>query len=355
MGSVIEEESAPRRPGAATNADVIQLCASALSAAALVWLAFRLLLLNGPLGFVICWFVIFILIYRMVVRQSEGPLAATDRVVGVLMVSGAVVAFIPLVFIVYLVAVRGLPTLVGGFPHFFERTQATFGPLDPATAGGAKHSIVGTLEQVGLATALSVPVAVLTAVYLNEIGGRMAPFLRFIVDAMSGVPSIVAGLFIFTVFVLEMRRGFSGLAAGLALAVLMLPTVARTSEEMLRLVPGNLREASLALGAPEWRTVMKVVVPAARSGLVTAVVLGVARVAGETAPLLMTAFGNSGINLNPAIGPQSALPLFIYEQIRNPVQNEVARAWTGALVLVGLVLLLFTLARTLGTRKRISK
>jgi len=266
MGAVVEEDSPPRRAGAFTNQDVIQLCVSALSAGALVWLTFRLLLLNGPLGFVICWFVVFIMIYRMVVRQSQGPLAATDRVVGVLVVSGAVVAFIPLVFIVYLVAVRGLPTLVGGFPHFFERTQATFGPLDPATAGGAKHSIVGTLEQVGLATALSVPIAVLTAVYLNEIGGRMAPFLRFIVDAMSGVPSIVAGLFVFAFLILKYHSGFSGVAGSMAIIILMLPTVTRTAEEVLRIVPDGLREAAFALGAPQWRMILKVVLNWIRPG-----------------------------------------------------------------------------------------
>src|SRR5260370_2187487 len=188
------------------------------------------------------------------------------------------------------------------------------------------------------------------AVFLNDVGGRLVRPVRFIVNAMSGVPSIVAGLFIFAAWIVQLGNKFSGLAGALALSVLMLPTVTRTAEEMLRIVPDGLREASLALGAPEWRTVSGVVLPTARAGLLTAVILGVARAVGETAPLIMTAFGASILNLNPFKEAQSSLPLMIYSLIRSPQQAQADRAWTEAFVLIALVLALFTLARILAGR-----
>jgi phosphate transport system permease protein len=169
---------------------------------------------------------------------------------------------------------------------------------------------------------------------------------------MSGIPSIVAGLFIFTMFVLKFDQGFSGLAAAMALSVLMLPTVARTAEEVIKLVPDGLRESSLALGAPQWKTVTKIVLPAARSGLVTATVLGVSRIAGETAPLLMTSFGSDSVNVNPLHGAQSSLPLFAFQRVRAALPTQIARGWAGALVLIVLVLALFTLARAVAARGR---
>jgi phosphate transport system permease protein len=171
------------------------------------------------------------------------------------------------------------------------------------------------------------------------------------VDAMSGVPSIVAGLFIYTVWLISLGNGGSGFAACLALSILMLPTVARTAEEVLRLVPGGLREASLAMGATEWRTVWSIVLPTARNGLITAVVLGIARVVGETAPLIMTSFGSTKLNANPFTGLQASLPLSVYQLLANPFAAQQQRAYAGAFVLVFLVLTLFTIARILGNRK----
>ncbi|HLF41580.1 MAG TPA: phosphate ABC transporter permease PstA, partial [Acidimicrobiia bacterium] len=235
---------------------------------------------------------------------------------------------------------------------FFTQTMDTVGPLDPPTVGGARHAIIGSLQQVGLAAALATPLGLLTAVHLTESDGRLARVVRLLVDAMSGIPSVVAGLFIYTMWVVRLDQGFSGLAAGMALAVLMLPTVARTAEEVIRLVPNGLREASLALGAPEWRTVLRIVIPTARSGIVTAAVLGGARIAGETAPLLMTAFGSDSANSNPFEGAQSALPLFAFQRVRNAVPSQIARGWAGALVLIVMVLALFTVARAVGARAR---
>ena len=206
--------------------------------------------------------------------------------------------------------------------------------------GGAYHALVGTLEQVALATVVVVPVAVLTAVYLHEIRGRMSLVIRFIVDALSGLPSIVAGLLVITIF-----PGYAGYKASIALAILALPIVTRTSEEVLRTVPDGLREASLALGAPQWRVVSRVVLPTARAGLVTAFLLAVARMVGETAPVLLTAFLASSTNKNPFSGNQASLPTFIYDLIRVPDQVQNDRAWAGALLLLIIVLVFFAAAR----------
>jgi len=337
----------PIRPRSWRRSDVGELVGSAASSFALAWLLFfRLTSLEGGAGFLIVWYVMFLPIYSLVVREHHGVLVARDRVMTVVITTGGLATVVPLASIIIYTAIRGFEALS---LSFFTETLESAGPLDPATAGGALHAIVGTLEQVAIAIVLSVPLGVLTAIYLNEIGGRMARVVRFVIDAMSGLPSIVAGLFIYAVWV--SRFGFSGLAAALALAVLMLPTITRTTEEMLRLVPDGLREASLALGAPQWRTVFKVVLPTARTGIVTAVILGTARAIGETAPVLLTAFGNKLLNPNPLAGPQDNLPLFVYFPIRSSIDAEVSRAWTGAFVLIALVLILFSLARVVGGRQ----
>ncbi|HYZ92656.1 MAG TPA: phosphate ABC transporter permease PstA [Actinomycetota bacterium] len=330
-----------------TQRDALLLVGCAYAGIAFAWLLFRVTPLEGVFGFVVCAYLAFVAIYWFVVRDVEGPLLASDRVVSVIVASAAGFVLVPLVLIIGFVIVQGAKALT---PGFFVHTLETVGPLDPATAGGGLHAIVGTFMQVGAAMIISVPLGLMVAIYLNEIGGRPARPVRFVVDAMSGVPSIVAGLFIYAVWIVQLGNDFSGLAAALALSVLMLPTVIRTSEEMLRIVPDGLREASLALGAPEWRTVSRVVLPTARAGLITAVILGVARAVGETAPLIMTAFGSSLLNGNLFAGAQSALPLFSYALIRSPQQSQIDRAWTGALVLIAIVLGLFTLARVLGNR-----
>ena len=317
---------------------------SALASVVIVAVAFWLTPLDGTVGWIICAYLGFLAIFWALTQRSIGTLRANDRVAAVAVTTLGLGVVVPLCLIIAYVTVKGIRGLNA---TFFTDTMEKVGPLDPSSAGGAKHAILGTLIQVGMATLISVPLGVLSAVYLNEVGGRMAKTVRFLVDSMSGVPSIVAGLFIYTIWVVQLGKGFSGLAAAFALSVLMLPTVTRTAEEMLKLVPGGLRESSLALGASEWRTVWRVVLPSAKTGLVTAVILGVARVAGETAPLLMTSFGNDSVNTNPTQGPMSALPLFVYKQIRAPEANQIARAWTGALVLILLVLLLFVIARAI--------
>ena len=286
----------------------------------------------------------------VLVRDRAGTTVATDRMVTSLVWSSGVFSVAVLTWMVTYVVVKG----AGGLSvDFFTEDMSEAGPLNPG--GGALHAVIGTLQQTGLATLFSVPVGILTAVYLNEIQGRMAPLVRFVVDAMRGLPSIVAGLLVYTVWVspdlpVIGRQGFSGIAASMALTIIMLPFVTRSAEEMLRIVPASLREASLALGASEWRTILRVVLPTARTGLVTAAILGVARVVGETAPVLLTAFGSASVNANPFRGNQSDLPLFVWSLLRQPNAVQIQRAWTGALLLVSLVLVLFTLARVISNR-----
>jgi phosphate transport system permease protein len=207
---------------------------------------------------------------------------------------------------------------------------------------------VGTLEQVGIATIVAVPLGVLAALFIVEIGGRGARPVRALVEAMTSLPEIIAGLFIYALFILTFGLRQSGFAGSLALAVVMIPYVARASEVMLRLVPNSLREASYALGSSHWRTVWNVVLPTARSGLTTAVVLGIARAVGETAPVLFTTGYTSFMNGNPFSGWQTGLPLFIYESVHEPQASMIQRAFGAALVLMLIVLVLFIIARMIG-------
>jgi phosphate transport system permease protein len=220
--------------------------------------------------------------------------------------------------------------------------------LSPITSGGIGHALVGTLEQLTLATVLSVPLGIGAALYLAEVGGPGARPVRTLVDAMTALPDIIAGLFVLAFFVLTVGLPKSGFAAAIALAVTMLPIVTRASETVLRIVPGTLREASYALGGSQWRTVLMVVLPTARSGLATAVVLGMARGIGETAPVLLVAGYANGYNWNPFNGWQTSLPLYIYYEIQKPELADHVRAFGGGFALIALVLVLFTIARRLG-------
>jgi phosphate transport system permease protein len=192
------------------------------------------------------------------------------------------------------------------------------------------------------------------AIYLTEYGrGRLGGLVRTVIDVMVGIPSIVAGLFIYAFWVLGLGRGFSGLAAAMALSILMLPIVVRSAEEMIKLVPSALREAAYALGIPRWRAILEVVLPTASAGITTGVMLAVARVTGETAPLLLTAFGFDSIHNNPLSGPQSSLPLFVFSQASSAFTTAVDRAWAGALTLIAVVLLLTVAARLVTRRNRL--
>jgi phosphate transport system permease protein len=273
----------------------------------------------------------------------------TNRVVTVLLGLSVLLALLPLASVLYFTVAKGL-TRFGGY--FLQHSMRGVGPVD--ATGGAYHAIIGTLEQVGIATLIAVPLGLLAAVYTVEYGrGRLASSIRFFTDVMTGVPSIVAGLFVYAFWVLALGRGFSGFAAALALTILMLPTVVRATEEMLKLVPDALREAALALGVPRWRTILSVVLPTASAGIITGVMLAVARVAGETAPLLLTALSFDAINVNPFAGQQAALPTYIFSQAGAPQQVALDRAWAGALTLVLSILVLNLIARAVARRSRV--
>ncbi|MBV8302460.1 MAG: phosphate ABC transporter permease PstA, partial [Candidatus Dormibacteraeota bacterium] len=273
-------------------------------------------------------------------------LIARDALATTLVYSAAVIVVVPLAMVIAYVAYQGYSLIA---PHFFVDDVSHCGFLSSPSCGGVGHAIIGTLEQVGIAVIFAVPLAMLCAIFLSEIGGPLRRPVFLFVDAMSGIPSIVAGLFIYAVWVVGLQRGFNGFGASLALTIMMLPTVTRTAFEVLRLVPSGLREGAYALGASEWRTTLSVVLPTARSGLITAIVLGVARAVGETAPLIFTAFGAQVTNVNPFVGPQEALPRFIYSNIHYPQgSGPYQQAWGAALVLTFLVLALFTLARVGG-------
>ncbi|MEV4349256.1 phosphate ABC transporter permease PstA [Actinoplanes sp. NPDC049596] len=298
--------------------------------------------------------VVFYLIgLQVVAGRIEGSRAARNRMWQAAIYCACVLAILPLASVVWTLVSKGVSRLDG---NFFSTSMNNIGARDPE--GGAYHAIIGTLEQVGIAALIAVPLGVLGAIYLVEYGrGKFATTVRFFVDVMTGIPSIVAGLFVLSFWVLIVSPWFnngtprfSGFAASLALTVLMLPTIVRSTEEMLRLVPGPLREGAYALGVPQWKTIVKVVLPTALPGIVTGVMLSIARAAGETAPVLLVAGGAAAINFDPFAGGQQSLSLFVYQQAADASRYAPARAWTAALTLVALVLVLTIAAKLLARR-----
>ncbi|AJF66378.1 phosphate ABC transporter permease PstA [Streptomyces vietnamensis] len=285
---------------------------------------------------------LFVLVTFAVTTKVEGSRQAKDRVATSLVWVCFVLAVIPLFSLAWVTISKGLDALS---PYFL--THSMNGVLDAEEGGGVYHALLGTIEQVGIATLIAAPIGLLTAVYLVEYanGGKLAKVVTFFVDVMTGIPSIVAGLFVLATWNLILGFGPSGFAGAMALAILMMPVVVRSTEEMLKLVPNELREASLALGIPKWRTILKVVLPTAIGGITTGVMLAVARITGETAPVLLLVFGTKLINPNPFEGAQSSLPLYVYEQYAVGTDAAVARAWAAALVLIAFVMILNLVAR----------
>ncbi|MCX6496963.1 MAG: phosphate ABC transporter permease PstA [Rhodoluna sp.] len=242
--------------------------------------------------------------------------------------------------------------------QFFSQNNVYVSPTTSLEYGGVGHAILGTLMVVGLTTLAAVPLGIAMAVYLTQSQSKTRNLVRTFTQALSGLPSVVSGLFILTI-IEATQMGRSGFTGALALFPLMLPTVARVAEEALRLVPVDLRYAALALGAPNYRAFFQVILPAAKSGLMTALLLGLARVVGETAPLILTMNPSSSTSLNPFDGGMTTLPTFIYNYLASSYQTSQARAWGAALVLLMVVGLLFGLARILSksktTKKKASK
>ena len=304
--------------------------------------------LKGKLGFALTLIFMAIITATTVSWIRRDRKAAMNSTTTVLVYIAAAFVIIPLTSVLYEIVKLGAPALSFGM---FTTDMSQTASEAPLNEGGLLHAVIGTAYIVTFATILSTPIGILTALYIVEVKGRFAGVVRFFVQAMSGVPSIVAGLFIFAVWMVQLGNAYSGIAGAFALTVLMIPTVARTSEEVLKLIPGDLREAGLALGATQWRTVAMVIMPAARSGLITAIILGIARVVGETAPLLLTIGGADAINLNPTEGNMSAFPYYVWKNLLIGSENAISRAWQGVFVLMVLVLIFFALARYFGAAK----
>lgn len=348
----VDSLSGQKLPGYALSA----LAAAVVAVTALLWATTGF---AGRADFLVFAVLLYLVAQTVLSFTVEGRRQAVDRLFTTLVYLAFVLAAIPLVVIVWYTVKEGVGVLSSDFLF------SSMFRINPENAGGGiYHAIVGTLVQSLLATLLAAPVGILAAVYLVEYGGGR-PFARAVslfVDVMTGVPSIVAGLFIYAFWILALGFQKSGFAGSLALFILMLPIVIRSSEEMLKLVPMDLREASYALGVPKWRTILKVVLPTALPGIVTGVMLGVARIAGETAPLLLLVGINQKIEFNPFAGtsdpnPQSALPTYIFEQFGVAVGNTDAaafqRAWGAALVLIIIIGLLSLFARLVARLARV--
>ena len=305
--------------------------------------------LSGKLGFAAAYFFFASLLIFVQQLRLRDLAAAKDSLLSSFALLAMTMTLIPIVSIVITVVIKGYKGIHFGM---FTNDMTLASVNDPVQAGGLIHALVGTIIMVGGALIVSFPIGLLTALYLTEIRGKLARPIKFLVQAMSGVPSIVAGLFILSILVIPITQELTGLMGSLALSILMIPTIARTAEEMLLLIPNELREAGVALGATQWRTVSGVVVPAAKSGLVTAIILGIARIIGETAPILLVSGGADALNFNPMSGPMGSLPFYIWKAfLTGGTEEAYARAWGGMLILLILIVVLFGLARYLSGRK----
>lgn len=303
---------------------------------------------SGLLGFLAATYATFLALYALVSwLEAPGPLVR-DRLVTVVVHSLALVAMIALASVIIYTVGRGSAAL--HHLNFFTQDMVQAGPLQPLTVGGIEHAIIGTLWMIFIALAICIPLGLTCAVFLTEVPGRLSRFVRTLTEAMTALPSIVAGLFIYATLILSLGFNQSGFAASLAISVMMLPIIIRSADVVIRLVPGSLKEASYTLGAGQWRTVRHVVLPTVRSGLTTSVILGSARGIGETSPVLLTAGFTAALNTNPFRGPMVSLPLYTFETVQSPEHTMIERGFGAGAALLLLVLILFTIARIIGGR-----
>ena len=295
--------------------------------------------LAGPLGSYVA-FVAAYLSVSFLFGMRHDKVKAVDKGMTTLVCAGFFTAFIPWVSILFAVFKRGASAIYWGY--FTSDMSVTSGD-DELNLGGLSHAIVGSGIILLIASVIAIPFGIITAVYITEIKGRFSGIVRIMIQSMSGVPSIVAGLFVFAILV--SGKGFSAISGAVALSILMLPTVARTAEEVLKLVPEDIRTSAYALGATQTATTFRIVLPAARAGLVTASMLGMARVAGETAPLIMTSFYSANFSTDTSGHPLASLPMYIYQNFTNGTDLALSRAWGGAAVLLTLIFIIFTIAR----------
>ena len=347
--SATAHSAKPKKPWAPTPKDRVLGVMVFLSAILFSYLLLKFTPMKGKSGFLVIFFGVYIVLNFLRYRITLGKTTAVDSIFKSIVTIACGIVLIPIASILYEVFMRGYAGLNA---NLFTKDMRSNTPMDPLSEGGLLHAIIGTVLLVFIALLISTPIGILTAIYLTEIKGRFARPIRFLVQAMSGVPSIVAGLFVFAAVIIPLTKNFNSFQGSLALSILMIPTIARTSEEVLLLVPQDLRESGVALGGTQWRTVAQIVLPAARSGLVTALILGIARVTGETAPLLLLTGGGDATNFNIFSGPMGSLPAYIWKGFGAGTEESITRAWTGILVLLILVLILFVSARLLSERKQ---
>lgn len=333
----------PRRVRAGMSDDRMALFGCLAGSYGLVWVTYdRLLRFSGMAGHLLSWYVAFLLLYWAVSAMSHPRPVVVDRLVTAVISGGAGLVFFAVGSTIWTtLIVKGWHAYL--HLNFYAHDMNGVAPDAPLNQGGITHAIVGTLIELGIAIAVSLPLGVGTAVFITEVGGRFSHVVRTVVEAMTALPDILAGLFIYTTLIVGLGVPRSGLAAAIALSVMMLPIIARSAEVVLRVVPGGLREASLALGASRWRTVWRVVLPTARPGLATALILGVARGVGETAPVMLTSGASIFYTADP-LQVMNSLPLFIFNAFESG-PSYYARAWGAASVLLAIVLVLFVTAR----------
>jgi phosphate transport system permease protein len=333
-----------RRTPAFSFDDWLSLVGAVVASLALVYVGYdHLLDFSGIFGFGVCWYLVFLVVYGGVVAAAHPRIMVVDRLVSAtLYLVAGVVVFALGTTIVY-TFVRGWSAIVHW--SFFTHDMAGVAPTAPLSQGGILHAIAGTVIEVAIAAVISVPLGVGTAVYMTEVGGRLSQTVRTVVEAMTALPEILAGLFVYALLVVGVGMPKSGLAVSIAMSVTMVPIIARAGEVALRVVPGGLREASDALGSNHWRTVWKVVLPSARAGLATATILAIARGIGETAIPLIVSGASSFRTFNPTGQPMNSLPLFIYTAYTTHEPTALDRGFGAAAVLLTMVLLLFVATR----------
>lgn len=340
----------PRTLSSRTVDDTASLVGCLLASLALVWIVFEHILpWSGVVGFwVLTWFT-FMGLYAGVSALGNPRPVVFDRLASAFVQSGAVLVFGAVAWVGIFIIIKGFPA--ASHINFYTSDMSTIRPTATLDHGGMRNAIVGSGIQIGIATVISLPLGVGTAVYLTEVGGRASQVVRTVVEAMTALPDILAGLFIYALLIIGVHWERSGFAVSLALATTMIPIIARSAEVVLRVVPGGLREASLALGASSWQTVVRVVLPTARAGLATSLILGVARVAGETAPLLIVSGFSTYWNSDPLHQTMNSMPLFIYTGVRSGETRFIERGYGAAAVLLVIILLLFATTRYLARDK----
>ncbi|MEY5152590.1 MAG: hypothetical protein RLZZ551_1139 [Actinomycetota bacterium] len=344
--SSILQEVQPRKPWVNRSQSVREMVKPTLVAGIIAIAIVLFTGLAGPLGFYFSFVLAFIVV-SFIDGMRHDKVKAIDKVMTTLVTAGFATAFIPWASILFTVFQRGASAIYFGyFTHDMSYTSAD----DELGMGGLSHALVGSLLILLMASIIAIPFGIVTALYITEVKGKLSGLVRVIVQSMSGVPSIVAGLFVYAVVV--SRYSFSGVAGAIALSILMLPTVARTSEEVLKLVPDDLRSSAYALGASQMATTFRIVLPTARSGLITASMLGLARVAGETAPLILTAYYSAVYSLKVTGQPLASLPMYIFQNFSTGTDTALTRAWGGAAVLLSFIFILFIIARIAGRGSR---